>query len=158
VTGGQSHGRRADYDAGCRCQPCTTANTVYRAGVRQRRLDRRTLINGRLVAPLPAERHGSTSAYANHGCRCEPCVAAINAYSRDYHSSLPKPYQQRQRATAQQRRLDRRTLIDGRLVAPLPTERHGEMSAYTDHGCRCEPCVEANSAYSRDYQAGRRAA
>jgi hypothetical protein len=37
--------------------------------------------------------------------------------------------------------------------------KHGSLYTYQQHGCRCEPCVEAqrsyNRAYGRDYRAGR---
>jgi hypothetical protein len=42
-------------------------------------------------------------------------------------------------------------MVDGRLVAPLPEEKHG-LGGYSNHGCRCETCCEANLAYSRAYQ------
>jgi hypothetical protein len=48
-------------------------------------------------------------------------------------------------------RLARRVLVDGRLVAPLPPERHGLASSYSNHGCRCELCSQAGSAYWQDY-------
>lgn len=43
-------------------------------------------------------------------------------------------------------RLARRVEIDGRLVAPLPPERHGLQASYTNWGCRCEDCTRANSS------------
>lgn len=48
-------------------------------------------------------------------------------------------------------RLARRVLVDGRLIAPLPEDRHG-LGGYSNHGCRCETCSEANNVYSRSYQ------
>lgn len=32
---------------------------------------------------------------------------------------------------------------------------HGKRSGYTVNGCRCEPCLEANRLYLRDYNARR---
>lgn len=29
--------------------------------------------------------------------------------------------------------------------------KHGTYSSYTNHGCRCRPCTEANSAYHYAY-------
>jgi len=48
-------------------------------------------------------------------------------------------------------RLARRVEVDGRLVAPLPEERHGQLGSYLNHGCRCESCTEANSNRWREY-------
>lgn len=48
-------------------------------------------------------------------------------------------------------RLARRVLVEGRLVAPLPAERHGMQSSYTNHGCRCEECTAANTNDWREY-------
>ncbi len=48
-------------------------------------------------------------------------------------------------------RLARRFEIDGRLVAPLPPEKHGLQSSYTNHGCRCAQCTAANTNDWREY-------
>lgn len=58
-------------------------------------------------------------------------------------------------------RLARRVLVDGRLVAPVPVERHGTQALYTNWGCRCLRCTTANSAdwrswYQQAYVAQRR--
>jgi hypothetical protein len=50
-------------------------------------------------------------------------------------------------------RLAARVLIDGRLVAPLPPNHHGKHATYANHGCRCEPCGEANRNYCRQWKA-----
>lgn len=62
-------------------------------------------------------------------------------------------------------RLARRVLIDGRLVAPLPEEKHGLRSTYVNHGCQCGPCTDAATGYWGHYYrtylakpAGKRAA
>lgn len=36
----------------------------------------RVEIDGRLTAPVPPEKHGSTSTYNNLMCRCVPCTDA----------------------------------------------------------------------------------
>lgn len=72
--------------------------------------------------------HGTVSRY-NTGCRCGLCTRANSS-----------------RATTNRKlRLARRIEIDGRLTAPLPPERHGVWSTYTNHGCRCEACTVENS-------------
>jgi hypothetical protein len=67
-------------------------------------------------------RHGLTSSYTNHGCRCEQCRAAWAEYCRN-------------------RRQER----------SLPTDdpRHGKDSTYQNYGCRCRQCSEAHAAYRR---------
>lgn len=56
----------------------------------RKRYAERMLINGRLVAPLPAGRHGRMVTYVKHGCRCDLCrdVAARSraAYRRKRQS------------------------------------------------------------------------
>ena len=42
----------------------------------------RVLVDGRLVAPVPVEQHGSQSTYNNWMCRCEPCSVANRAVKR----------------------------------------------------------------------------
>ena len=39
-----------------------------------------------------------------------------------------------------------RVLIDGVLVAVVPTERHGRLSTYKNFGCRCDQCCAATDA------------
>lgn len=50
-------------------------------------------------------------------------------------------------------RFDARVLRDGRMVAPLPDIHHGSRSTYTNHGCRCEPCTDANRRYVQAWNA-----
>jgi hypothetical protein len=60
---------------GCRCGPCTDANT---ARAHRRALERRD------ESP-PPEAHGKRSTYNNWACRCVPCCeanAAENAADR----------------------------------------------------------------------------
>ena len=59
-------------------------------------------------------RHGTYTAYARHGCRCDACRAYQNA-------------------RVARNRADR--LAGGRLT-------HGTRSAY-DAGCRCDACYQA---------------
>lgn len=70
------HGLPWIYDHGCRCQPCRDAKARYYRSLVRKRMARRELIDGRLVAPVPAERHGKSVTYRNHGCRCVPCTVA----------------------------------------------------------------------------------
>lgn len=43
----------------------------------------------------------------------------------------------------------------GRREVPLSEREHGLTGTYSK-GCRCEPCVEANRAYKRDWYARRK--
>jgi hypothetical protein len=51
-----------------------------------------------------------------------------------------------QRDTARRRALARRVFVNGRWIAPIPTEKHGLPSTYTYFGCRCDECRPARSA------------
>lgn len=79
-------------------------------------------------------RHGRVGTYTHHGCRCSDCLAA----SRDYKTEVRK------------RQLQRRVLVDGRLVHP--DVEHGRENSYTNWGCRCQPCTTANTAAVRKYR------
>lgn len=70
------HGIASSYNRGCRCDDCTARHRERLATYLSRRRALRVLVDGRLVAPLPAEKHGKVSTYVNHACRCVPCVAA----------------------------------------------------------------------------------
>lgn len=50
-----THGTRSTYVEGCRCDPCTDADSAYSARYKRRR--RLAMKHPWLVAPLP-ERHG----------------------------------------------------------------------------------------------------
>jgi len=79
------HGSRSTYiNYGCRCDPCTKANSAACREWAHRQMARRELIDGRLVAPLPDAQHGKQPTYTNHGCRCEPCTAA-NRDAQNHH-------------------------------------------------------------------------
>ena len=69
---GATHGLASTYrnpDYGCRCEPCTAANTERVRQERQRRAER-------LAADPSLAPHGSSATYGNWGCRCESCAAA----------------------------------------------------------------------------------
>lgn len=74
-----THGASAYVRRGCRCRVCTKANRLRCAARRQRSYEERQLIHGRLVAMNPNLRHGTDSAYVNHGCRCTECTKAGQA-------------------------------------------------------------------------------
>jgi hypothetical protein len=57
------------YQAGCRCEVCTTAHRERMRGWATR------------VAGSPPE-HGTVNAYTNYGCRCGPCKAAQSEENR----------------------------------------------------------------------------
>jgi hypothetical protein len=84
--------------------------------------------HGRLVAV--GTKHGRYATYTNHGCRCEACTAA---------------WRNKVRAARTERRRSFLAEVDGRLVS-MADVAHGSASTYSNWGCRCEPCVVANSA------------
>jgi hypothetical protein len=67
---------------------------------------------------MSTAQHGNRSRYTA-GCRCPRCTAAHNDYQRD---------------------LQRRRRAHG---LPPGDPRHGSMTGYDNHGCRCTPCREA---------------
>ncbi len=76
-------------------------------------------------------RHGTSSAYTNHGCRCADCRAV--------HAT----------AMAEYRR--------NRMATPLPPDdhRHGTDTAYTNNGCRCADCRAAHSQVAAEQRRNR---
>lgn len=79
------HGTAASYNNhACRCEDCREAIRSYHAERRKERYAKRVLVNGQLIAPLPDERHGKASTYANHGCRCRECVRARSDHDAEY--------------------------------------------------------------------------
>jgi hypothetical protein len=76
------------------------------------------------------------------GCRCQVCRSAISRYAK---------------AQREERHAER-VLVNGVLVAPLPSECHGKDGTYNNHGCRCAPCSEAHNAYVRSCRAFQRRA
>lgn len=87
--------------------------------------------------------HGTASAYQYYRCSCPACLGAHMTRMRAERAA----------------RLARRVLVDGRLVAPVPPEKHGKATTYGNWGCRCEPCTQANNAgcYARRVERRRRA-
>lgn len=65
------------------------------------------------------------------GCRCDPCKKA-----------------HRERQYAQIERRHDALLLDP-SIAP-----HGSRSTYNNYRCRCEPCSDAQAAYSRKRRHG----
>jgi len=84
---------------------------------------------GRRVASVPSQLHGRSATYRNRGCRCNPCTLADAQARRSSRA-----------ARLARRVLDRAT---GRLIAPVPANKHGRPGTYNDHGCRCQPCTRA---------------
>lgn len=72
---------------GCRCTPCTDANTREMRSDRARRFAGRVLVAG--VWIHPGAMHGTTGGYQNWGCRCWNCTEA-NRESRKWYRSNPK--------------------------------------------------------------------
>lgn len=83
-----SHGFESTYiNWGCRCTPCTAANSRAQADHRERRRrqGRRVLIDGRWTCVVYGVEHGHYSTYLNWSCRCVPCTDAATgarAYTR----------------------------------------------------------------------------
>lgn len=70
--------------------------------------------------------HGEVQCY-NFGCRCDLCKAAHNTRLRELRARRESE-------------------------AKDPNDsRHGTRSFYVNHGCRCAPCVEAQSAVNKAY-------
>lgn len=71
-----THGLASTYKVyGCRCGPCTRANTTYQA--KQVKVREQRLLAGEVHPP-----HGDTSTYCNYRCRCEPCREAWSEHMR----------------------------------------------------------------------------
>ncbi|WP_157186525.1 hypothetical protein [Nocardia jiangxiensis] len=70
------HGSYYGYNKkGCKCDPCVEAGREYAETWRQRHLESRVLIHGRLVSTT-LKIHGTCNGYTNFGCRCISCTAA----------------------------------------------------------------------------------
>ena len=82
--------------------------------------------------------HGIKSSYSR-GCRCDECRAANTKWQRE--SGNVRRYRGRC--------FDSRTVIDGRLVALVEPERHGNRNTYNSYGCRCQPCSAAAASYRK---------
>lgn len=84
-------------------------------------------------------RHGTTTGYQHHGCRCDECREAVRRYMRAYRRRKGVPPWESQRG-------------------PRPGTEHGSMTMYRRHRCRCDACREANRVAGRAYRAQRKAA
>jgi hypothetical protein len=62
--------------------PRTTAERS--AASKDRLYAQRKLVDGRWVAPVHPDQHGSMSTYTNRGCRCWPCTEAMRVHDREY--------------------------------------------------------------------------
>jgi len=126
----------------CWCDSCTAKREKIRGRVRKYRkgrLDSRIVVDGRLVAPVPPEKHGRASTYTNWGCRCQPCTEAQTSTFE----------------ATRRERFKRRQLVNGRLVA-TGNVQHGLATTYVNWGCRCPDCCRGMSNYH--YQQRRRVA
>ena len=65
----QRHGTPNRYADGCRCRPCTDANTRRVYAAKALRVER--FLRGEIHPE-----HGTRLTYANYDCRCDPCRAA----------------------------------------------------------------------------------
>lgn len=50
------HGKRWAYQCGCRCRPCSEANTAYQARYRRRQLEGKPLLGARVNGDATAKR------------------------------------------------------------------------------------------------------
>lgn len=83
----RTHGIPSSYIRGCRCGPCTQANTDrgrrggHQLNAYHRNKQERVEVNGRMVHPdCP---HGTRYGYVGYACRCQPCTQASSDYVRD---------------------------------------------------------------------------
>jgi hypothetical protein len=78
-----AHGRAVQYSRGCRCQPCTDANTRQVKEARDRRRANK--------AAADRAGHGKASTYTNYGCRCQDCTKANADKCAHYRQSKASP-------------------------------------------------------------------
>lgn len=75
------HGLASTYcHGGCRCVPCTQANTSMV-------LDQVAKRTARLAADPTLAPHGIYTTYRNWGCRCEPCTRDHRARCAAYDAA-----------------------------------------------------------------------
>lgn len=131
------HGNYSTYtNHGCRCDLCYEVNRAYKrkrylqtSTAERRRL--RTIRCKRTGGPCTHDvEHGNYSTYSNHGCRCEPCRVAWNAYLKELRV--------------------RRSM---RLTRGLVEVEHGTLRAYSHYQCRCRECRRFVSAYRQSKRA-----
>lgn len=121
----RAHGTPSAYNAGCRCEDCTTVNRNRMAGQRER-----WATDSPLTGP-DDPRHGTPTAYSSYGCRCEPCTKANRDACAEYKRST------------REARSERAKSID-------PDDpRHGTLSFYVYWLCRCDKCRAANAARAK---------
>lgn len=74
-------GSGSGYSKGCRCLPCSVANSDRLRRRRKERLDARIMVEGRWFQPdeKVVDKHGTRAVYVNWGCRCLPCTEANSA-------------------------------------------------------------------------------
>lgn len=77
------HGRPVQYDRGCRCTDCTTANTIKQRRSRNRRTTNK--------AAADRAGHGKASTYSNYRCRCQDCTKANADKSAHYRETKTRP-------------------------------------------------------------------
>jgi hypothetical protein len=84
------------------------------------------------------KRHGTRNGYQYYGCRCEDCRGANRDHGRaEYLKHHPGA----------------RSYRTPPLVETPDDPRHGTANGYVNHGCRCQPCRDANAAAMREYRA-----
>lgn len=77
------HGTLSGYQYhGCRCDPCTAANTLAVTTAKLKRIER-----ARIEGIPDHVQHGIPSTYENWNCRCSPCVDAKSVRNAVYHAS-----------------------------------------------------------------------
>jgi hypothetical protein len=75
------HGTRSAYKKGCRCELCRAANARYKREL-QAAHHAQTRAEAEATGNMqsPALEHGKAATAEWYGCRCEPCVRALNDY------------------------------------------------------------------------------
>ena len=121
----KTHGNKNTYAWGCRCAPCTAANTeAMRRYNRKRGVRPREVVNAERRAAM---KHGTVSMYRNAGCRCAECRAAVA--------------------------LERKVIRAKARTKPVPDHIHGTINGYQNYSCRCAACFEAYRARYRSTSA-----
>lgn len=144
--------REKKRTASTRARNVRTSNET-RNERRTRRKGERIEIDGRMVHP--DAKHGTLTGYSEHICRCPPCTEANSeAASRRYKTRRDGTPDMRRRPGGgmthkelKEFQRSKRVLIDGVMVHP--TAPHGTPSGYDYYGCKCQPCLEANSSRKR---------
>lgn len=66
----------------------TAVRTAHNRATRRGHYARRVVVDGRPVAPLPAERHGRLHTYQHYGCRCVVCSDVAADYREDRRPTI----------------------------------------------------------------------